>query len=515
MSVHQSIRKYIRDVSAAIVVAFAVMAPVVIGSAGMALDFAHAYLVQQRLAQAIDAAALAAAASATDQVSIEQKVRDFFHANYPDNELGVTFEPEVVVNGDQVQVTGHAQYQTFFLSVIGIRHIQVEAQTTVQREIQGLEVVLVLDNTGSMATNNNIGALKTASENFITTLYSHTGNPNSIKIGLVPYSNTVRVGRYGIGKNPDGTVYGDGDIFVTVPTGVNYTTNHESTSNWYGCVVEHKETNYNAAATHVSGSSGQLWRTGSGSGCNTAANCRGHGWDPAISTNDPYDYDVLDNYTGNWDIYMFGKVISNGSTCSGSGYSSARCSSCGGGGSSCNAAYCFCRYSEPNRGCPYAYIMPLTSDQDALIARLDDMVPEGNTLGNIGMAWGARVISPEAPFEEGAEWENPYWRKAIVMMTDGDNTENGTYSSYWATSKNNMSVTQFNTRFAETCEALKEKGVSIYTVTFTSEINDDTKDYYRNCASSPGQYYDAPTQTDLLEVFEDISRQLSNLHITH
>ncbi len=508
------LRKYIRNVAGTIVVAFAVTAPIVIGSAGMALDFAHAYLVQQRLAQAIDAAALAAAASETDPVAIEQKVRDFFHANYPEEKLGATFEPEVVINGDQVQVTGRAQYLTFFLSVIGITEIEVAAETTVQREVQGLEVALVLDNTGSMAENDNIDALKTASENFINTLFSHTSNPNTIKIGLVPYSNSVRIGRYGLGKNPDGSLYSDGDIFVTQPSGVSYTTNHDSSSGWYGCVVEHKATNYNAAATHVSGSSGQLWRTGSGSGCNSATNCRGHGWDPASTTNDPYNYDVLDNYVGNWDIYMFGKIISNGQQCSGTGYSSSRCSACNGSNSTCSATYCFCRNSEPNQGCPYAYVMPLTSDQDALLERLDDMVPDGNTLGNIGMAWGYRVLSPEAPFIEGAEWENQYWRKAIVMMTDGDNTENGTYSAYWATAKNQMNVTKFNTRFAETCEALKEKGVIIYTVTFASGINDNTKDYYRECASSEDQYYDAPTQEELIDVFERISRELSNLHIS-
>jgi hypothetical protein len=131
------------------------------------------------------------------------------------------------------------------------------------------------------------------------------------------------------------------------------------------------------------------------------------------------------------------------------------------------------------------------------------------------MAWGARVLSPEAPFEEANDWDNPYWKKAIIMMTDGDNTENGTYSSYWFTAKNNMSVTKFNNRFAETCEDLKDKGVTVYTVTFTSNINSATKDFYRNCASSEDHYFDAPSQSELIETFERIARELSNLHITN
>ncbi|MCC7304796.1 MAG: pilus assembly protein [Alphaproteobacteria bacterium] len=522
-------KKYIRDLSGAIIVAFAIMAPVVIGAAGMALDFSHAYLVQQRLQQAIDAATLAAAGSSTDAEVIEQKVKDFFATNYPPEKLGVTFEPEVTVTDGEVFVTGHAYYVTFFLNVIGIDTIDVGADTTVHREIRGLEVVMVLDNTGSMAENDNINALKEASTSFINILFERAQDPDDIKIGIVPYSNSVRIGRYGLGQNPDGSTYADGDVFVNLPSGVSYTTDHSNAS-WYGCVVEHEATNYNSAATHVTNSKGQLWSTATGansSKCVTVSGtkyCRGHGWDPAISTNDTYPDDVLDDYEGPWDIYAFGKVISSGQTCGTSGgYSNSRCSSCSGGGSTCNQTYCYCWKSDSNEGindgCPYAYVVPLTSDQDALLEAVDPddpnvMYPHGNTLGNIGMVWGYRMISPEPPFEEGADWDNQYWRKAIVMMTDGDNTENGTYSSYWFTNKNNMTVTKFNQRFAETCEELKEKGVLIYTVTFTSAINDTTKDYYRNCATSEDQYYDAPTQEELIDVFEQISRELSNIYIS-
>ncbi len=502
-------------------VAFALMAPVVIGSAGMALDFAQAYLVQQRLAQALDAAALAAAASSSDPDVIEQRVQDFFDANYPPEELGIAFDPEVTVLGNQIHVSGHAQYLTFFLGIIGIDDIDVEAETTVLRETQGLEVALVLDNTGSMATNNNIATLKTATANLINVLFDNTTDPDNVRIGLVPYSNSVRVGRYGLGLTPDGDVYGDGESFVTMPAGVNYTTTHNS-MDWYGCVVEHMESGYDTAATESPNSKGQLWR-------DSTAGWDGHGWNPLVTTNDPYPDDVLDDYEGPWDIYAFGKLITNGTTCGTSGgYGSARCSQCNVSDAKCNAgasSYCFCWKSAANiginDGCPYANVVPLTSDRAYLLAQVepdnagepDDMEPHGNTLGNIGMVWGSRLISPEPPFTEGHDWDNIYWRKAVVMMTDGDNTENATYSSFWFTSKNNMTVTKFNQRFEETCEELKEKGVVIYTVTFTSEINDDTKGYYRRCASSDRHYYDAPDQAELLSAFNEIARELSNLHI--
>lgn len=502
-------RNYIRNTAAAIAIAFAVMAPVIVGSAGMALDYSQAYLVQQRLAQAIDAAALAAAAASTDAAEIEQRVQDFFDANYPPDRLGVTFDPHVTVNGDEVHVRGEAYHDTFFLKIIGIDEIDVSAETTVQREVRGLEVAMVLDNTGSMAWNGNIDALKEASESFINILFDRTSNPNYIRIGMVPYANTVRVGRYGLGLEPDGGDY-DGEPFVNLPPGMSYTTDHTS-ANWYGCVVEHNDTGYTDAATHVPNSKGQLW-------LDTGGNPDGHGWDPRDTNNDPYPNDVFNDYEGPWDIYAYGRAISRNQECDWyGGYSNSRCSDCTGYSGRCESDYCFCWRSNSNHGtnlsCPYAYIMPLTSDRDDLIDHLDNMIPHGNTLGNIGMLWGGRLISPNPPFEEASDWDDVNWRKAVVMMTDGDNTRDSRYSSFWFRNKHGLTVTDFNQRFEETCEALKDQGVTIYTVTFTSGINEDTKGYYERCASSLDQYHDAPTQEKLIEVFETISRELSNLHI--
>lgn len=502
---------YARLTRASILTIFAIAGPVAIGSVGMALDMSQAYLVRERLSHALDAAALAAAMLAsTDEAAAYAKLQSFMDANYPSDKIGVTYDLHMSVEGDDVRVWASADYETVFLRFIGIDEITVDAETVVQREVQGLEVVLVLDNTGSMSTNNNIRSLKEATTNFINILFGSTSNPEYIKIGLVPYSNSVRVGQYGLGQTPEGDAYADGDIFVTLPNDVAVTTNHEASSGWYGCVVEHNPNNYDASASYVAGSKGQLWKSDS--------NWNGHGWNPRVTSNDPYPSDVLDDWEGPWDIYQYGTV-----SCTADHQECTRYRANG----QCRTwttvcdEYSFNANAKRNEGCPYANIVPLTSDKDYLLEQVepdgtgepDDMEPHGNTLGNIGMVWGGRVLSPEAPFTEAYPWDNNLWRKAIVMMTDGDNTENGTYSSFWFTSKNQMNVTKFNQKFAETCEVLKEKGVVIYTITFTSAINADTKSYYENCASSSSKYFDAPTQTELIETFDKIANELSNLRI--
>lgn len=510
--IKNKMRMYFLGTAGAVAVVFGLMVPVLVGAVGVSVDIAQSYLVKQRLSHALDAAALAAASSASaDEAEIEQAVLDFVEVNYPSEKIGVAYDISAVLNGSELTVTASARLDTAFMRIFGYDYVTVSSETVVQREVKGLEVVLVLDNTGSMSTNNNIGALKTASENFINILFDRADDPDDVRIGIVPYSNSVRVGRYGLGRNPDGTVYGDGTPFVILPPDVSYTNTYTGTG-WYGCVVEHMDNAYyQSSATHQANTKGHIWRHGS--------SWRGHGWDPANANNDPHPQDVSDDWEGPWDIYYYGRIISNGQRCSDySNLSNARCSSCTSTSSSgrCNQSYCYCWRSQPNQQCPRASVLPLTSDQDALLTRIGEMQPDGNTAGNVGMLWGWRLISPEAPFTEGAEWGSEYWEKAVIMMTDGDNTidsgENG-YSYYGPGLQNNMTVAKMNNRFVEVCNALKEQNVLVYTVTFYSGINAATKNFYRQCATDESKYFDAPSQDELINVFEKISRELSNLHI--
>ncbi|QQG36970.1 MAG: pilus assembly protein [Micavibrio aeruginosavorus] len=503
-----------------IAVAFGLLAPVLIGAVGISMDVSQAYLVRQRLHGALDASVLAAAASNTDEEGIENRVIEFLESNYPPDKIGnLDFDNvSVEVTDSEVTVTAVALFPTTFTRIFGVTSISVSSSTTVAREIRGLEVVLVLDNTGSLGSTN-MAAVKTAAQNFVDILFDRVEEADDVRIGIVPYAASVRVGRYGLGQFPDGSS-GYGTPFVTLPSGVSYTTSH-SGSGWYGCVVDHKETDYNDAATHVANTRGQLWTT-SGTGlCTGASNCRGHGWRPDSTTNDPYPDDTADDYPGPWDIYVSGRVISSGQECDDySGYSNSRCSSCTGSGGDCNKTYCYCWRSQPNESCPYANILPLSSDQAALTSTINSMTYHGNTYSNIGMAWGMRVLSPDEPFIEGSEWDDEEWNKAIVLMTDGEMYPSSIYSSYWSSSRSTTvnNVTEMNERLLEVCDWLKDdpRNVIIYTITFdhtTSDITEDTKEIYRQCATDSDHYFDAPSQAELITTFEQISGALANLHL--
>ncbi len=87
--------------------------------------------------------------------------------------------------------------------------------------------------------------------------------------------------------------------------------------------------------------------------------------------------------------------------------------------------------AENYSDCPTA-VMPLTYDWTALKNKVDDMDPQGNTNQSIGMAWGWLTLLQQTPFNAPAEDPNFQYSKVIVLLSDGDNTQNRFSSSVTA-----------------------------------------------------------------------------------
>ena len=71
-------------------------------------------------------------------------------------------------DGSQIVLNGSATINTNFLGVLGIDEINIAAPPTSVWGNTRLRVALVLDNTGSMSSSNKMTALKTASQNLLT-----------------------------------------------------------------------------------------------------------------------------------------------------------------------------------------------------------------------------------------------------------------------------------------------------------------------------------------------------------
>jgi hypothetical protein len=64
----------------------------------------------------------------------------------------------------------------------------------VSKEATGLEVVLVFDNTGSMASQSRLSTLKVAANDFVEILFGPRDEADTLKVAVVPFSQFVNVG---------------------------------------------------------------------------------------------------------------------------------------------------------------------------------------------------------------------------------------------------------------------------------------------------------------------------------
>jgi Flp pilus assembly protein TadG len=150
-------------------------------------------------------------------------------------------------------------------------------------------------------------------------------------------------------------------------------------------------------------------------------------------------------------------------------------------------------------------LMPLTSNWNSLTNKIDSMSPNGNTNVTIGLAWAWHALTPPVPLTQGAA-PDPELDKAIVLLTDGDNTES------WKNS-NNSKVTNGNDIDARTqlvCTNVKAAQIKLYTIRV---INGDAT-LLRNCATNTSMYYDVQQASQLDGVFKAIAQSLAQLRLS-
>jgi Flp pilus assembly protein TadG len=148
--------------------------------------------------------------------------------------------------------------------------------------------------------------------------------------------------------------------------------------------------------------------------------------------------------------------------------------------------------------CPTS-MMPLSEDWTALHAKIDAMTPAGNTNVTIGLSWAFQLLSPNEPFNAPAP--APDLDKVIVLMTDGENTQNR-----WTSS-----ATSIDARTQKACDNVKAANIKLYTVRV---INGDVA-LLKGCATKASMYYDVQNADQLNNVFSSIAQNLANLRITH
>lgn len=174
------------------IAAFAIFATA--GAAGLAVDTGRAQLVQSKLSAALDAAGLAAGANIST-TNYTTEVDRYLKANYPAGYLGsVITSTTVTANSDNSLITlaATADVPTTFMHIFGQTKVTVNAKSEITRQSSGMELVLILDNTGSMSSS--MTALKSSANTMLDILYGSKDKVSNLWVGLVPFAQAVNIG---------------------------------------------------------------------------------------------------------------------------------------------------------------------------------------------------------------------------------------------------------------------------------------------------------------------------------
>lgn len=158
--------------------------------------------------------------------------------------------------------------------------------------------------------------------------------------------------------------------------------------------------------------------------------------------------------------------------------------------------------AEQYSSCP-ASLMPLTYDWTALSNKINAMTPNGNTNQAIGLQMGWQTLTA-APFTVPPMDPNYKYTQAIILLTDGLNTQDRWYS-------NQSSI---DTRQQKTCDNIKAAGITIYTVQVNTG-NDATSTLLQNCASDSSKFFLLTSSTEIVTTFNQIGTALSNLRLAN
>lgn len=465
----QQVLRFSMDRRGAVAVFLAVGIVPLIGFIGIATDAARGYMVRAKLQQALDAAALAGG-RAIDDPDRDDDIRAFFAANFPDGFLGATVNiPTISVNSTDgiVDVQVAAALPTSFMRVFGMDDINVNAHTVVHRAVRGMELVLIMDNTGSMRWDSKMSTMKSAATDLINILYGNKETIDDFYVGIVPYVSAVNVGFAHTDWTSD---YNPADFDVVGA----YSTTELS---WKGCVHTRPYPDDTNDLTP------------------TQAPFQTYIWpDDDVNRWDPGPYDESD---------------ANQAASSGTDGPNLSC---------------------PTPILPLtAEKTSVQAAIDAMVwyRRFGTMSNIGMVWGWRVLSpqwrglWGGAT-----PATLPLDYNEPLTDKVAILLTDGLNQWSGASNDYYYAYGypddgnlvappvgNTNSRAVLNSRLAEICTSMKATGTIIYTITFRVGNNSSLKQLYEDCATDPSQYFDSPSNAQLTQTFQEIGNELTSLRL--
>lgn len=556
------LRSFLRSTSGNFAMMFAGALPVMLGTIGLAVDTANLLNVKTQLQNAADIGVLVASREGATEAQRKNLFSQYLHANAGGD--GVTIassDVEIEAGINHLRVNGYvtANVQLFFLHHVGIKQVSVVASTF--RSTKSMEIAVVLDNTGSMGSGG-ISALKRASHALVDAVETGRAPNQDVRISLVPFVTAVNIKGEGfdwdwIDTNGQSLYNGwnfldaslrtqrrNGDRRTRLPEGFG-SNNTASYGGIEACAykgskpseVEKRERcradNY-PHHMYLFAQSGTEWK-----GCVEA---RPYPYNFSLEAPDRSRPETL--FVPYFAPDEPGTRMTQGGNNAGS-YNNSWLEDrvTGTEAERQRTTYKYINPSArsvndtgpltigPNRACPTP-IVPLTTDFSKIRSGIDAMNFWNGSGTNIaeGLAWGWRVLSPEAPYTEAGPFDPVARQKFMVLMTDGRNVSYGAsntmnrsdYGAYNFLGNGLISGTVnqgtaegvLNGWTTDMCTAMKRQGIEIFTIVY-NETAASVHTLFRNCATRPENFYMTNNTRALEEAFANIGRQMSRLRLTN
>lgn len=423
------------------------------------VDMMRFQIIHSRVVAALDAAVLAGGRRLASP-DWRDDARAFFWNNMQRDYLGGTVGELQITTGGTPQ-TG----QTVSLSVDVAMPLLVAGfidmaswdftvdNQAIRRTRSEMEVVLAMDNTGSMSRDNKLQDMKTAAKRLVDILVGEDGDSTAgLYMGTVPFDTTVRTpGHHAWMDIPP-------NLVITRPWGpynLLYVRDYRA-SDWGGCTEE---------------------VGGLGS------------W--PLDAAPPSVRKLTIHTTQHRDVCLYRW------------------------GNTCVWQERLPVYDEG--ACITTPVNFLDGSRSRTKAAIDAMQANGSTAVAMGMLWGWRMLSPD--WRGAGGWGHPtlpqnranYLTKAVVLLTDGENdVRSGNPTGLGRT----PTVSQLNSALATACRNAKAAGITVYSITFGTQVNDPAiRRLMQDCATDITHYFHAPSGESLNEAFETIAGSLSELRL--
>ena len=444
-----SATRFVADKDGNIAVIFAIALVPILGFVGAAVDYTRANTARSSMQAALDSTALMVSKDLSQGIittsDISTKAQAYFNALYTNSDAkSVSVSATYTpssATGSYVQVNGSGNVTTDFLKVAGFPTLNFNTSSTATWGSVRMRVAMALDNTGSMADDGKMPAMQSAAKNLIDQLSGLAKTAGDIYISIIPFAKDVNVGA----------------------------------SNYNQSWVDFTDWDNDPAS---SGTCSKSNRT-------TKSTCEQHGgtWTPDHSKWTGCVTDRDQNYD----------TTNTAPTTSATRFPAQEYSFYGTKLCDVNTS----PYLQP--------IMPLSYDWSALKTLVGNMQPTGTTNQAIGMAWAWMSLTQSAPLNAPAKDPSYTYKDAIILLSDGLNTEDRWY----------VSAAQIDARQRILCDNAKNAGITVYTIQVNTSIPaDPTSSVLQYCASGPENFFMVTTASQTAAVFSSIGTSLSKLRVS-